>query len=145
MAPVDAMGNVTGALPEDVGIGRLPAPNLKKLAGGGIVAFDEGGSVPRYQSQGLVQSSGSLYDLNRDPLVNAFIATRDQQAPMLGVNPLVGPRLPNESFDDFKKRVLQADAQARQQSMLQANQASEAERQRRLAERGGQEIGRAHV
>ena len=55
MAPVDAMGNVTGALPEDVGIGRLPAPNLKKLAGGGIVAFDEGGEVPRYQNKGAVE------------------------------------------------------------------------------------------
>ncbi len=53
MAPVDAMGNVTGALPEDVGIGRLPAPNLRKLAGGGIVAFDEGGEVERYADKGF--------------------------------------------------------------------------------------------
>lgn len=55
MAPVDAMGNVTGALPEDVGIARIPAPNLKKMAGGGIVAFDEGGEVPRYQNKGQVE------------------------------------------------------------------------------------------
>jgi soluble lytic murein transglycosylase-like protein len=30
-------------LPENTGIGQLPAPNLQGMAGGGIVAFDEGG------------------------------------------------------------------------------------------------------
>lgn len=53
MAAVDPMGNVTGALPEDMGIGRLPAQNLRKLAGGGIVAFEEGGEVERYQNKGF--------------------------------------------------------------------------------------------
>lgn len=48
MAGVDPMGNVTGYLPEDTGIGRLPAKNLTKLADGGIVAFEEGGEVPRF-------------------------------------------------------------------------------------------------
>jgi len=32
-------------LPENVGIGALPADNMKGMAGGGIVAFDEGGEV----------------------------------------------------------------------------------------------------
>jgi hypothetical protein len=50
---VDAMGNVTGYagggyLPEDQGIGQLPAPNMQGMAGGGIVAFDDGGQVPGY-------------------------------------------------------------------------------------------------
>jgi hypothetical protein len=53
MAAVDPMGNVTGALPEDVGIGRLPATNLKKMAGGGIIAFEGGGEVERYQNKGF--------------------------------------------------------------------------------------------
>lgn len=44
-------------LPEEVGIGQLPAQNLQKMAGGGIVAFDEGGEVPRYQNKGAVESS----------------------------------------------------------------------------------------
>jgi hypothetical protein len=35
-------------LPEDQGIAQLPAQNLQKLAGGGIIAFEEGGYVPRY-------------------------------------------------------------------------------------------------
>lgn len=42
-------------MPEDVGIGQLPAPNIAKMAGGGIVAFGDGGEVPRYADQGLVQ------------------------------------------------------------------------------------------
>lgn len=39
-------------LPEDVGIGRLPAPNMQRMATGGIVAFEEGGEVPRFQEGG---------------------------------------------------------------------------------------------
>jgi len=47
---VDAMGNVTGYagggyLPEDQGIGQLPAPNMQGMAAGGIVAFGPGGST----------------------------------------------------------------------------------------------------
>lgn len=39
-------------MPEDVGIGQLPAPNIAKMAGGGIVAFGDGGEVPRYNGMG---------------------------------------------------------------------------------------------
>ena len=48
-------------MPEDVGIGALPAQNLEGMAAGGIVAFDEGGEVPRYQGLGpsLVQAPPS--------------------------------------------------------------------------------------
>jgi hypothetical protein len=49
-------------LPEDQGIGQLPAGNMN-FAGGGIIAFDEGGEVERYQSRGLVQpNNGVMYD-----------------------------------------------------------------------------------
>ena len=53
MTAVDPMGNVTG-LPENQGIGTLPAPNMAAIgkAGGGIVAFDEGGEVEHYQVGG---------------------------------------------------------------------------------------------
>lgn len=90
------------------GLETLPTNLPTQYAHGGIVAFEEGGPVERYQNTGLV-----------------------------GVNPLVGGRLPGESFEDFKRRVLQADAQARQEAAAQENQAREAERQRLLAERGG--------
>lgn len=39
-------------LPEEVGIGALPAQNLEGMCGGGIVAFDAGGEVPRYNGTG---------------------------------------------------------------------------------------------
>ena len=40
------------AMPEEQGIGTLPAPNMQNLAGGGIVAFDDGGEVPGYKTGG---------------------------------------------------------------------------------------------
>ena len=45
-------------LPEDVGIARLPTGDMN-YAGGGIVAFADGGDVERYQSNGLVQPPAS--------------------------------------------------------------------------------------
>ena len=39
-------------MPEDQGIATLPAPNMERLAGGGIVAFDDGGEVPGYKTGG---------------------------------------------------------------------------------------------
>jgi hypothetical protein len=54
---VDVMGNVTGyasgGLPEDRGIARLPAPNIQRMAGGGIVAFADGG----YTDQQMMDES----------------------------------------------------------------------------------------
>lgn len=44
-APVDPMGNATGMLPEDTGIGKLAAPNLKRMADGGIVGYADRGAV----------------------------------------------------------------------------------------------------
>jgi hypothetical protein len=53
---VDAMGNVTGmaagGLPEDQGIGRLPAPNMQRMADGGIAGYDD--------QQGMAQ--GGMFD-----------------------------------------------------------------------------------
>ena len=47
MSGVDAMGNMTGALPENMGIGRLPAPNMMPIgkAEGGIIGYAERGLV----------------------------------------------------------------------------------------------------
>lgn len=45
-------------LPENVGIGALPADNIKGMATGGIVAFEEGGQVPRFNgTEGSVPMS----------------------------------------------------------------------------------------
>jgi lysozyme family protein len=49
MAAVDPMGNMTGALPENMGIGRLPAPNMAPIgkAEGGIIGFSDRGVVQK--------------------------------------------------------------------------------------------------
>ena len=58
-------------LPEEVGIGALPAPNMQRMAAGGIVAFDEGGEVPGYaggtQVKDFVQKYAEEYKV--DPAV----------------------------------------------------------------------------
>lgn len=51
-------------MPEEVGIGALPAQNLEGMAAGGIVAFDEGGEVPRYNGQ----TGSSIYSPEGIPL-----------------------------------------------------------------------------
>lgn len=91
---------------EAQGVASLSTRLPTQYAAGGIVAFEEGGPVERYQNTGLV-----------------------------GVNPLT-QRRPGESFEDFRRRVLELDAQARQEQQAQETQAREAERQRLLAQRG---------
>jgi hypothetical protein len=81
------------------GVEALPSNLPQEYAGGGIVAFEGGGQVERFQTGNLV----------RDP---------------------------NETFEQYRQRVLQQDAQNKEAMRLQENQAREAERQRLLAERG---------
>ena len=85
------------AMPENVGIGALPAPVLagmpaggiageeemepQTMAGGGLVAFADGGNVERYQSAGLT----------RPQFVQDIMA------------------LP-QAFDDYKQRLREEDA-----------------------------------
>jgi hypothetical protein len=89
-------------LPEDSGIAQLPADNIKGMAGGGIVAFEEGGHVPRFQNQGLVTQP---------------------------------TRLSGESFQDFRRRVFEAELQTQRDRNNAAVTTREAERQRLLAQR----------
>jgi len=64
-------------LPEDVGIARLPTGDMN-YAGGGIVAFADGGDVERYQSSGLVQPQQrpgeSFEDFRRRTFQESLIA-----------------------------------------------------------------------
>ena len=83
MAAVDPMGNVTGAqmLPEDTGIGQLPAQNMRRMAEGGIVAFDDGGSVPGY-AEGVFTEQDPKQDFAQKYRNAAIYAGRQ-----LGVDP----------------------------------------------------------
>lgn len=71
MAPQQAMPQ----MPEDQGIGGLPAAQQMNFADGGITGYADGGEVERYQSQGLIRplnlneraarqmmEKGSIYD-----------------------------------------------------------------------------------
>jgi len=102
-------------MPENVGIGALPAPSMagmpaggitgeepQAMAGGGMVAFADGGDVERYREDGLVQPQ----------------------------------QRPGESFEAFRRRAFQESLAAEQARRQQEYLASEAERQRVLAERG---------
>ena len=48
------MQQTAQGLPEESGIGALPVKNMQHMAGGGIVAFGDGGDVPGFQSGGRV-------------------------------------------------------------------------------------------
>lgn len=56
-----AIQSMAAPMPEDVGIAQLPAGDMN-FAEGGIVAFSDGGDVPRYQSRGLVRPGPGLYE-----------------------------------------------------------------------------------
>jgi len=68
------------------GLDALPTNLPTQYAGGGIVAFDEGGQVPRFQSRGLVQEYETPYDrmnrLNREREAQqaAYFATPEGRA-----------------------------------------------------------------
>lgn len=47
-------------LPENVGIGALPAPNMEHMAAGGLVAFADGGDVEHYANEGQVRPQGMI-------------------------------------------------------------------------------------
>ena len=46
------------------GVDQLPAPNMRTLAGGGIIAFEDGGEVQHFQNTGVVNLDPSLYTFN---------------------------------------------------------------------------------
>lgn len=82
-------------LPEEVGIGQLPAPNMKGMAAGGIVAFDEGGEVPRFQNGGNWASKlkemfgGDPEELSPfEKMRLAYLRSQEERKPVkAGVNP----------------------------------------------------------
>lgn len=57
--PAPAPQQMAQGLPEETGIGALPAPNMRKMASGGIVAFGDGGDIDGYDKGGTIHNAGS--------------------------------------------------------------------------------------
>lgn len=102
------------SLPENQGIAQLPAPNIQTMAGGGIVAFADGGETDTSTGVMRMADGGSIPRYNQQGLV----------------------RLPNESFSDYRRRVFEAELQAQQERTAAEESERAAERQRMLATRG---------
>jgi hypothetical protein len=116
-----------GPLPEQQGIAQLPTPNIDNMAGGGIVAFADGGSADEdtmYSGEPVMR----MADGGHIP--------RYQGVPtaMGGDGSLV--RLPNESFADYRRRTFEAVLQEQRDRNTAEEKAREAERQRVLGARG---------
>jgi hypothetical protein len=99
-----AIQGMASPMPEDVGIGQLPAGEMN-FAGGGIVAFSDGGDVPRYQDRGLVQGV-QPYENSYDRMNRL----RNEEAQRNFTTPVSLPeeeptRLPGESLDAYRSRL----------------------------------------
>jgi len=68
-----AIQSMAAPMPEDVGIGQLPAGDMN-FAEGGIVAFGDGGEVERYQDRGLVRPGPGVH--GEDPRLAREAAAR---------------------------------------------------------------------
>lgn len=89
-------------LPEDVGIGQLPAQNIANMAGGGIVAFGDGGHIPSYSGR----TDGSLVF---DPETGTFVEDTARKSPVT----LANERIKQETFIPTSKGLMsRAQAQA---------------------------------
>jgi hypothetical protein len=99
-----AIQSMAAPMPEDVGIGQLPTGEMN-YAEGGIVAFSDGGDVPRFQDRGLVKDHGGgtrvLYNMSREigrmsPLMGAlFGGLTSAQDTMFTTPPaVVGAQVP---------------------------------------------------
>jgi hypothetical protein len=111
-----------GPLPEQQGIAQLPTPNIDNMAGGGIVAFADGGSadedmmysgepvlrmadgghIPRYQGVPLAMGGDGNFvmDPNEFAGIDEQIAARKRQMEL------------ESAFDDYSKPVPKASPKA---------------------------------
>jgi hypothetical protein len=93
-------------LPEDQGIGQLPAGDMN-FADGGIIAFADGGDVERYQSRGLVSPDAYWASPDSDEGVKTAFRT----------NVRVGEKYTPGLFDSlFGYNVLPSEESSRSQT-----------------------------
>ena len=113
---VDAMGNVTGYagggyLPEDQGIGQLPAPNMQNMAEGGIVAFGPGGSTGEENPYTGDTYTDDPAEMARRKLLaqqRAQTQAQDQRPPVGIVNANTLVNAPTQAELDKRKAAAQA-------------------------------------
>jgi hypothetical protein len=123
MAPHPQGGpQASNQLPEQQGIAQLPTPNMQHMAGGGIVAFADGG----YTDEQMMDDNNPVMRM-----AEGGVARFADQG-------LV--RMPNESFADFRRRTFEAELQSQRDRNATENSAREEERQKRLAARGDTNI-----
>jgi hypothetical protein len=72
-----ALQGMAAPMPEDVGIGQLPAGDMN-FADGGIVAFSGGGDVPRYQSGGMLDAARARAQAAQQKLYTYGLRQRQQ-------------------------------------------------------------------
>lgn len=117
-APVQAPAPAMGAaqLPENAGIGQLPAPNMQGMADGGIVAFDDGGRVGKdiwdpLTGEWITEDDGSSSGLG------SWLAEKTNWKKGLNIDPAGGLRAPVPKPSEGSKK-LNADRDA---AMAQVN------------------------
>jgi hypothetical protein len=95
-------------LPEDTGIGQLPAQNMQNLAEGGIVAFEDGGQVPGYKEGGrLLSTYIDTYSkkYNVDPAVLSRIIQVESEGKTTAKNPKSTAHGAGQLLDDMWKKM----------------------------------------
>jgi hypothetical protein len=104
-------------MPEDQGIATLPAQNMQNMAGGGIVAFDEGGDVPGY-AEGTLVGQGFRRDQmlpaptsNRNALIagtmsNISAQSNQDELKRIEAQIQAMPPSPQRDYLENRKRIL---------------------------------------
>ena len=125
------------AMPEDQGIGTLPAQNMQNFAGGGIVAFGGGGDVPGYFDGGVPSGAIIMGNMYQDPVTG-------QMKPLPNYAAIPFGNIPTEVRAEQAKKQKETDLKARTaaaQSVL--NESPEDYALRKVAEleaKGGKKL-----
>ena len=82
----DQMEQDITMLPENIGIGQLPAPNMERMADGGITGYADGGMVA-FAGGGLGQDRELYNSLIQQGFVDAYGNIRDTVKKALGLKP----------------------------------------------------------
>jgi len=139
-----AMAPQQQALPEDQGIGTLPAQNMQNFAGGGIVAFGGGGDVPGY-AEGVytgkrVPPGAQIFNnVYKDPVTGEIKMLPEQDALPFGNVPINYAE--NKRLYEAKKQEDLANRKTAAQNIL--NESPEDYASRKISEletKGGQQL-----